>query len=137
MKPLCLFLAVLLVAVMVPTCFAQLADLNANNPYDTHSLQNPYGAGNPYKSDGLNNPYSRYGSRYSDHSYRNPYATRPPRIYSGGSYHGEMSTNRYRSQSTSNPYGRYGSPYSSSSIYNRYGAGNPYSTRPMYVWPSW
>jgi hypothetical protein len=44
-------------------------------PYDTNCLDNPYGAGSPYKSDGLMNPYSQYGSKYSNKSWTNPYAT--------------------------------------------------------------
>ena len=106
-----------------------------SNPYDTNSLSNPYGAGSPYKTDGLMNPYSRYGSRYSNDSWRNPYATNPPRMYSGGRYYGELSTNPWRRDSISNPYGRFGSPYSSRSLHNPYGAGSPYSTRSFYVYP--
>ena len=128
---------VALVALSVP-CFAQgpLANLNAPSKYDSLSLQNPYGAGSPYRANGLRNPYSRYGSRYSNYSWSNPYATRAPRIYSGGTYYGRFSTNRYAPDSTSNPYGRYGSSYSPYSINNSYGAGSPYSTRPFFVWPS-
>jgi len=112
------------------------ADLRANR-YDPNSLSNPYGAGSRYKPDGLMNPYSRYGSAYSNESWRNPYATNPPKIYSeSGEYRGELSTNRYSPDSTSNPYGRYGSRYSSESINHPYGAGSPYSTRPLYVRPS-
>jgi len=106
------------------------------NRYHPDSLANPYGAGSPYRTDGLMNPYSRYGSRYSNRSWRNPYSTDAPRLYEGGRYRGRWSTNRYDPDSTSNPYGRYGSPYSPDSINNPYGAGNPYSTRPIYVWPS-
>ena len=130
-----LFLAVLLISLFGGTCFAQLADLNAN-PYSVNSLANPYGAGSPYRSNGLMNPYSRYGSPYSTYSWRNPYASSPPRIYSRGTYYGEYSVSPYRRDSVSNPYGRYGSPYSGSSIRNPYGAGSPYSTRPVYVWPT-
>lgn len=108
-----------------------LADLRAN-PYHPDSLSNPYGAGSPYKTDGLMNPYSRYGSSYSNESWRNPYANNPPRLSNGG----ELSTNPYRRDSTSNPYGKFGSPYSPESINNPYGAGSPYSTRPLYVFPS-
>jgi hypothetical protein len=107
-----------------------LADLRADR-YDYNSLENPYGAGNPYKSDGLMNPYSRYGSIYSNDSWRNPYATNPPKMSNGG----ELSANPYRKDSTANPYGRYGSEYSSESLRNKYGAGNPYLRRPLYVWP--
>ena len=57
--------------------------------------------------------------------YVNPYSPNPPRIYSsGGTYLGELSTNRYAPDSVSNPYGRYGSRYSPDSInnpYTRYG----------------
>lgn len=111
-----------------------LADLRANR-FDSNSLSNPYGAGNPYKSDGLKNPYSRYGSPYSSESATNPYATNPPKIYSGGTYRGELSKNRFAPDSTSNPYGRYGSRFSPDSINNPYGAGSRYSTQPLYVSP--
>jgi hypothetical protein len=114
---------------------APLGVLNANR-YDPNSLANPYGAGSPYKADGLMNPYSQYGSPYSNKSWRNPYATDAPKLYdSQGKYHGRLSTNPYDADSTSNPYGRYGSKYSPDSINNPYGAGNPYSTRPIYVTP--
>ena len=90
------------------------------NRYDPDSVANPYGAGSPYRTDGLMNPYSPYGSRYSNRSWRNPYATQAPRLYEGRRYRGRWSTNRYDPDSTSNPYGRYGSPYSPDSINNPY-----------------
>lgn len=106
------------------------------NSYSPNSLSNPYGAGSPYKADGLMNPYSRYGSEYSNESWRNPYATNAPKLYdSDGNYRGRLSSNPYDPDSTSNPYGRYGSPYSSDSINNPYGAGNPYSSSKIYVVP--
>ena len=112
-----------------------LADLRANR-YDSNSLHNPYGAGSRYRSDGLMNPYSQYGSPYSNDSWRNPYATNPPRIYSGsGRYYGEFSTNRFAPDSTSNRYGRYGSRFSPDSVNNPYGAGSRYLQQPLYVWP--
>jgi hypothetical protein len=104
--------------------------------YAPNSLANPYGAGSPYKADGLMNPYSRYGSPYSNQSWRNPYATDAPRLYQGGQYRGRWSANRYDPDSTSNPYGQYGSPYSPDSINNPYGAGSPYSPDPIRVRPS-
>lgn len=104
--------------------------------YRSDSLDNPYGAGSPYRSGGVMNPYSQYGSRYSNRSWRNPYATDAPRLYDyRGNYRGRWSANRYAPDSTSNPYGYYGSPYSPASINNPYGYGNPYSTRPIYVYP--
>ena len=106
------------------------------NRYSPYSLANPYGAGNPYRADGLLNPYSQYGSRYSNRSWRNPYATQAPQLLdSGGAYYGRFSTNRYNPDSISNPYGRYGNPYSPDSLRNPYGAGNPYRSRPIYIWP--
>lgn len=106
------------------------------NRYSPNSLSNPYGAGSPYKADGLMNPYSRYGSEYSNESWKNPYATNAPKLYdSEGNYRGRLSSNPYDADSTSNPYGRYGSPYSSDSINNPYGAGNPYSSSEIYVEP--
>ena len=119
-----------------PTPSTPIGALGVNR-YDPNSLANPYGAGSPYKPDGLMNPYSEYGSRYSDKSWRNPYATDAPKLYDDqGNYHGKLSSNPYDPDSTSNPYGRYGSKYSPDSINNPYGAGNPYSTTPIYVVPS-
>jgi hypothetical protein len=113
-----------------------LADLRPNR-YDTNSLSNPYGAGSRFKSDGLNNPYSQYGSRFSNQSATNPYATNPPRMYgSDGTYRGEFSANRFAPDSASNRFGRYGSPHSPDSVNNPYGAGNRYSTQPLWVYPS-
>lgn len=107
------------------------------NMYHPDSLANPYGAGSPYKPDGLMNPYSQNGSPYSDKSWRNPYATDAPKMYDkDGNYRGKLSTNPYDSDSVANPYGRYGSKYSPDSIKNPYGAGNPYSSQPIYVVPS-
>ena len=117
-----------------PESSRPLADLRANR-YDQNSLRNPYGAGSRYKTDGLMNQYSQYGSRYSNESWRNPYATNPPKIYSDGKYLGELSSNRFAPDSVSNPYGRYGSKYSPDSINNPYGAGSRYSTQPIYVYP--
>ena len=106
------------------------------NRYDPNSLANPYGAGSPYKANGLMNPYSQYGSPYSNKSWTNPYATDAPKLYdSQGNYRGKLSSNRYDPDSTANPYGRYGSPYSPDSVNNPYGAGNPYSSQPIYVVP--
>lgn len=113
-----------------------LGRLNGN-PYDPHSLLNPYGAGNPYSAEGLMNAYSPYGSRYGNRSWTNPYATDAPKLYdSKGNYLGRLSTNPYHPESISNPFGRYGSRYSPESIRNPYGAGNPYSNNPIYVFPA-
>lgn len=108
----------------------------STNRYAPNSLANPYGAGNPYKTDGLMNPYSQYGNQFSNKSWTNPYATNAPKLYGpDGSYHGRLSANPYAPDSTANQFGRYGNPYSPDSINNRFGAGNPYSTRPIYVQP--
>lgn len=105
--------------------------------YNPACLNNPYGAGSPYAPNGVNNPYSPAGSPYSNKSANNPYATDAPKLHDGGgNYRGRLSTNPYDADSTSNPYGRYGSQYSPDSINNPYGAGNPYSTAPIYVEPS-
>ena len=117
--------------VLSGTAFAQ------NCPYDPRCLDNPYGAGSPYQADGLNNPHSQYGSRYSNKSHTNPYATDAPKLYDGqGNYRGRLSSNPYDPDSTSNPNGRYGSRHSPDSINNPYGAGNPYNNKPLYVVPS-
>jgi hypothetical protein len=69
----------------------------------------------------------KYGSRYSQNSINNPYATDTPKLYDRqGRYRGKLSSNPYDPDSISNPYGRYGSRYSPDSINNPYGAGNPY-----------
>jgi hypothetical protein len=130
----------LLVLLCSAQCYGQWGDDHlgtlGGSPYARDSLSNPYGAGSPFRSDGINNPYSPYGSPYSTRSATNPYATRPPKIYSSdGTYYGELSANPFRRDSTSNPYGRYGSPYSRDSINNPYGAGNPYRSRQLYVYP--
>jgi len=107
------------------------------NKYHPDSLANPYGAGSRYKADGLMNPYSEYGSRYSNKSWTNPYATDAPKLYdSEGTYLGKLSANKYDPESVSNPYGQYGSKFSPTSIKNPYGAGNPYNQQPVYVVPS-
>lgn len=83
-----------------------------------------------YQLDTRPAPYVRYGERYSTQ-----YSTYPPRIYSGGTYLGELSSNRYAPNSVSNPYGRYGSRYSPDSINNPYGPYGRYSTQPIWVYP--
>jgi hypothetical protein len=113
-----------------------IAPATSFGSYDPNSLSNPYGAGSPYKADGLMNPYSQFGSQYSNKSWTNPYANDAPKLYdSSGRYLGRFSANPYHPDSTSNPYGRYGSQYSPDSINNPYGAGNPYSTSPIFVRP--
>jgi hypothetical protein len=105
--------------------------------FDPNSLANPYGAGSPYKADGLMNPYSQYGSRFSNKSWNNPYATDAPRLLNGkGEYMGKLSRNTYDPDSVSNPFGINGNQFSPNSINNPYGAGNPFSTVPIYVVPS-
>lgn len=84
----------------------------------------------PYQLDTRPAPYIRYGERYVS-----PYAN-PPRLYSGGSYIGELSANRYAPDSVSNPYGRYGSRYSAESINNTHGPYGRYRTQPIWVYPS-
>jgi hypothetical protein len=142
MKRFTLTFILLLVA---STAFAQdylgsryttpIGDLRSNNPYDSQSLYNPYGAGSRFKSDGLLNSYGRHGSPYSNESWTNPYATSPPKLYEGSSYRGRLSANPYSRDSTSNRYGRYGSRYSPDSINNTYGAGSKFRSQPLYVYP--
>ncbi len=110
--------------------------LGMNCPYDPQCLNNPYGAGSPYKKDGFKNPYSPNGSRYSNTSPNNPYATKPPKLYDeDGNYLGLLSANPYLNDSTSNPYGKYGNPNSPDSINNPYGVGSRYSQKKVYVVP--
>ena len=106
-------------------------------PFDQNCLDNPFGAGSPFKADGLMNPYSEYGSRFSNKSWTNPYATDAPKLYdSQGSYRGRLSSNPYDPDSTANAFGRYGSKYSPDSLNNPYGAGNTFNLSPVYVVPS-
>jgi len=107
------------------------------NRFHPDSLANPFGAGSPYKPDGLMNPYSKYGSKFSNKSWQNPYATDAPKLYdSDGNYLGRFSTNRFDPDSISNPLGKYGSSCSIYSINNPLGAGNPLRLKPIYVVPS-
>lgn len=86
--------------------------------------------------DSLSSPY---GGTYNSYSWQSPYATNPPRLYSGnGTYLGELSSNRYAPDSVSNKYGRFGSKYSPDSINNKYGPYGAYRTQPVYVFrPYW
>lgn len=77
-----------------------------------------------FAQDGLVAPYVRYGERYSN----------PPRIYSGGTYLGEVSQNRYAPDSISNPYGRFGSRYSPASVNNPYSPYGQYRTQPVWIY---
>ena len=96
------------VALTVLACLAVPGLTAQVCPYDARCLNNPYGAGSAYKADGINDPYSQYGSRYSDKSANNPYATNAPKLYdSQGNYRGRLNNNPYDPDSTSNPYGRY------------------------------
>ncbi len=89
-------------------------------PSDPDCLSNPYGANRPYGIFRLINNYA-YGNPYSLKSWRNPYATDPPKIYDDEcNYRGRFSINRYHSDSISNPFGKYGSVYSTDSIFNQY-----------------
>ena len=101
----------------------------STNKYDPNSISNPYGQFGSRYGDNLLNPYSEYGSPYSSRSWRNPYATATPKIYSAdGTYLGKLSSNRYDPESISNPYGQYGSPYGNNIVnpYSHYR--NPYSS---------
>ncbi len=110
--------------------------IGKNCPFDLGCLNNPYGAGSSYKQNGFNNPYSPHGSRYSNTSPNNPYATKPPKLYDeDGNYLGLLSANPYLQDSTSNPYGKYGNPNSKDSINNPYGVGSRYSNKRIYIVP--
>lgn len=76
------------------------------------------------------NGYQRFGSNPAAR-----YLTTPPRLYSGGTYVGELSENRYRPDSISNPYGQYGSRYSPSSVNNPYSPYGQYRTKPIWIYP--
>lgn len=81
-----------------------------------------------FAQDGLVAPYVRYSERYSN----------PPKLYSGGTYLGELSANRYAPDSISNPYGRFGSRYSPTSVNNPYSPYGQYRTQPVYIYqPRW
>ncbi len=54
----------------------------SSNRFDPESISNPYGRyGSPYGNN-LMNPYSSYGSPFSSQSWRNPYTTSAPRVFS-------------------------------------------------------
>lgn len=80
-----------------------------------------------YQSNSLRGGYERFGSRYD---------STPPRLYSGGTYLGELSANRYAPDSVSNPYGRFGSRYSPTSVNNPYSPYGQYRSQPIWVYPS-
>ena len=102
-----------------------LGNLSAN-PFALDSTANPFGRGSPFAPNGVNNPFSPYGSRFSNHSAANPFASDPPKLYDQeGNYRGKLGGNPYDPDSTSNRFGRYGSPFSPDSLNNPYGAGNP------------
>ena len=128
-----MFIAMLLVAAMFTT--VTVAKIRGGG-WSSDESESSASSSSWNKSDGYMNPYSRHGSRYSNNSWSNPYATQAPRLYDyRGNYRGRWSANRYDYDSTSNPYGRYGSRYSPDSINNPYGVGSRYSTRPIYVQP--
>lgn len=85
-----------------------------------------------YPLDTRSVPYVRYAEQHASR-----YAINPPRLYSGGTYLGELSSNRYAPDSISNPYGNYGSRYSPTSVNNPYSPYGQYRTKPVYVYPSW
>lgn len=123
---------ILTVILLAAACSAangqQRIGTYSSNPYNAESTANPYGAGSRDNPSSVNNEHGQYGSRYSNRSATNPYATQAPKLYdSQGNYRGRLSANQYDPDSVSNPYGRYGSQYSADSINNPYGAGNPYS----------
>jgi len=122
-----ILLSILLLSVNVPAKAQYLGNYSANE-YAPNSTSNPYGAGSPYAPDSINNNFGRYGSRFSNQSANNPYATDAPKLYDqNGKYHGKLSLNQFDPDSASNPYGRYGSEFSPDSINNPYGAGSTYS----------
>ena len=82
-----------------------------------------------YQSNSLRGGYERFGSATAS------WSTNPPRLYSGGTYLGELSANRYAPDSVSNPYGRFGSRYSPTSINNPYSRYGAYRTQPVWVYP--
>ena len=120
-------LAIALLASSVAVSAEEYLGRLSSNPYSPDSIANPFGAGSPYRANGLLNPYSPYGSRLSDRSWTNPYATRPPILVDDdGRFRGTLSANPFDPNSISNPYGRYGSRYSPDSIRNPFGAGSPF-----------
>lgn len=89
-----------------------------------------------YRSGSRSSSYKRYSERYSYPSISR-YDPSPPKIYSGGTYLGELSADRYAPDSVSNEYGRYGSRYSPDSINNPYGPYGRYSAQPVYIYQGW
>ena len=48
--------------------------------FSPDSIENPFGKGSQFDSDSLRNQFGRYGSRFSQESWTNPFATRPPAV---------------------------------------------------------
>ncbi|MCC2643539.1 MAG: uncharacterized protein K0S45_3952 [Nitrospira sp.] len=122
-----LALCLLLCAPFITLAHAQdLGNLSAN-PFALDSTANAFAQGSPFAPNGVNNPFSRYGSRFSNQSATNPFATDAPRLYDQqGNYRGKLSANPFDPDSTSNQFGRYGSPFSPDSLNNPFGAGSPF-----------
>ena len=53
------------------------------------------GFSNTLSATSIWNPYSKYGSRYSNLSAFNPYATQPPMIYSNQAFIAYLTMNKY------------------------------------------
>ncbi len=64
-----------------------------------------FGKGSEFDPDSLNNEFGKYGSRFSQESWTNPYATKPPAViqkeesrYDFG-YEGDLTENDFNSRS--------------------------------------
>jgi len=116
-----LFITIIAIGFASSTATAEWLGCMNCSPYDSGSLQNPYGKGSPYDPNGLMNPYSRNGSPYSPDSWTNPYTSGGPKVYDNqGQYRGNLNSNPYDPNSLANPYGRYGNPNSPDSPLNPY-----------------
>ncbi|MBF2760790.1 MAG: hypothetical protein ISN28_11080 [Ectothiorhodospiraceae bacterium AqS1] len=102
-------LAIFSMLILSQIAAAQIHLGNINtNPYDPDSVDNPYGAGSPYRANSIRNTYGPYGSRYSNRSVNNRYATKAPKLYDkNGNYRGRLSSNPYDPDSISNPNSRF------------------------------
>jgi hypothetical protein len=80
-------------------CYGGLA--SSCSPFNPDSIENRFGKGNEFTPDSLRNEFGKYGSRFSQESWTNPFATEPPAVlqldesrYDAG-YKGDLTENDY------------------------------------------
>ena len=84
-----------------------------NSSYDTYSIANQYGYGSTYTTNSITNTYGNYGSKYSNYSAMNPYATNPPLLVTK-----DGTGSIYLRVSTTNALSPYSALYCANQSYN-------------------